>query len=115
MMGQVQELDALLKEVMGMRDRVQRGLDKQDAADSSIGRLRAGMDTHLQALGRYPSFIDVGITVFMDVYDWHVRHRQPIHIARMAEQRFAIQFIATQLVVRWEVPDLNFIGRPRDI
>jgi hypothetical protein len=33
----------------------------------------------------------------------------------MAEQRFAIQFIATQLVVRWEVPDLNFIGRPRDI
>jgi hypothetical protein len=112
---QYPELTTIHNMVLGIRDRLERGLEGYDAGDSSIGKLRNDMYQHLQGLGRYPSFIDVGINVFMDVYDWHVRHRQPIRIAQMAEQRMAIQFIATQLVLRWEIPDLNFIGRPRDI
>ncbi len=40
--------------------------------------------------------------MFFDVYDWHVRMQQQIQISRLADQRMAIQFMFTQLILRWE-------------
>ena len=42
--------------------------------------------------------MEIGVDVFYDVYDWHVRHQQQIQITRIAEQRLAIQFMFTQLI-----------------
>ena len=78
-----------------------------------ISELRDKFTTHMRAAGKFPDFVDIGTDVFYDVYDWHVRHNQQIQITRIAEQRFAIQFMFTQLIVRWE-QDRRFIGVPFD-
>ena len=57
--------------------------------------------------------MEIGTSLFYDVYDWHVRHAQQIQIIRLADQRFAIQFMFTQLIVRWE-QDANYLGTPFD-
>ena len=79
----------------------------------AIGRIRDRLTTHLRAAGKFPEFLEIGTSLFYDVYDWHVRHGQQIQITRIADQRFAIQFMFTQLIVRWE-QDANYLGTPFD-
>ena len=38
----------------------------------------------IRATGKFPEFWDVGISVFLEIYDWHIRERQPIQISRIA-------------------------------
>jgi len=78
-----------------------------------ITDIRERLTTHWRSAGKFPDFMEVGTSVFYDVYDWHVRHNQQIQIVAIAEQRFAIQFMFTQLIVRWEQA-ANFIGIPYD-
>jgi hypothetical protein len=115
LLTQAQELSEVLKQVRDLRTLVERALAGGYPPDCKLVMVRETLDKWFQATGRYPPFLDVGINVFMEIYDGHVRYRQPIHIAQMAEQRMAIQFVATQLVLRWEVINPNFIGVPRDI
>ena len=79
----------------------------------AIGRIRDRLTIHLRSAGKFPDFMEIGTSLFYDVYDWHVRHAQQIQIVRMADQRFAIQFMFTQLIVRWE-QDANYLGTPFD-
>jgi hypothetical protein len=69
--------------------------------------------THIRSAGKFPDFLEIGVDVFYQVYDWHVRHNQQIQITRVAEQRFAIQWMFTQLILRWE-QDPKYIGVPFD-
>ena len=78
-----------------------------------ISDIRTRLTTHLRAAGKFPEFMEIGTNVFYSVYDWHVRHAQQIQITRIADQRFAIQFMFTQLIVRWE-QDANYLGTPFD-
>jgi hypothetical protein len=78
-----------------------------------IADIRTRLTTHLRAAGKFPEFMEVGTNIFYAVYDWHVRHAQQIQITRIADQRFAIQFMFTQLIVRWE-QDPNYLGVPFD-
>jgi hypothetical protein len=57
--------------------------------------------------------MEIGVDVFYEVYDWHVRHQQQIQITRIAEQRFAIQWMFTQLILRYE-QDPKYLGIPFD-
>src|SRR5690348_2525106 len=41
-----------------------------------IAPVRAQIQTFLRANGRFPEFVDVGIDVWFQAYDWHVRHGQ---------------------------------------
>lgn len=75
--------------------------------------IRNKYSVHLRSTGKFPDFLEIGIDVFYAVYDWHVRHNQQIQITRISEQRFAIQWMFTQLVVRFEV-ESKFIGVPFD-
>jgi hypothetical protein len=84
------------------------GLDAGSVAD-----IRGRLTTHLRAAGKFPDFIEVGTNHFYSIYDWHVRHAQQIQITRISDQRFAIQFMFTQLIVRWE-QDANYLGTPFD-
>ena len=78
-----------------------------------LGQVRDRYTTHLRAAGKFPDFLEVGTEVFYDVYDWHVKHNQQIQITRISEQRFAIQWMFTQLIVRFE-NDPRFLGVPFD-
>ena len=80
---------------------------------SFMGDIRGRFTTHLRASGKFPDFMEIGVEPFYEVYDWHVRHQQQIQITRISEQRFAIQWMFTQLIMRWE-QDPKFIGIPFD-
>ena len=82
-------------------------------AGDFLGQIRERFTTYLRAAGKFPDFMEIGIDPFYEVYDWHVRHQQQIQITRISEQRFAIQWMFTQLIVRFEV-EPKFLGIPFD-
>jgi hypothetical protein len=75
----------------------------------SLGLIKQRLELWVKTTGRFPEYWDVGISVFLEIYDWHVRQQQQIQISRVAEQRMAIQWIFTQYVLRWE-NDMNYIA-----
>ena len=78
-----------------------------------VGTVKSRIELYLKTSGKFPEFCDIGTSVFFEVYDWHVRHQQQIQITRMADQRMMIQFMFTQLILRWE-NESNYIGTPFD-
>jgi len=78
-----------------------------------VGRVKERIEVFLKSAGKFPEFCDIGTSVFFDIYEWHIKHQQPVNITRVAEQRLMIQFMFTQLLVRWE-NDANYIGAPYD-
>jgi hypothetical protein len=119
--GQSRENDAeavrALRDIKGGLDSVttavEQGLIGPGVGSGSIGKIRERFTTHIRAAGKFPEFMEIGVAVFYDIYDWHVRYQQQIQITRISEQRFAIQFMFTQLILRWE-QDVNYLGVPFD-
>lgn len=100
-------------EIESVGDAIERGLVGPSVSAGAIVGVRERFTTHLRAAGKFPDFMEIGTAVFYQVYDWHIRYTQPIQITRISEQRFAIQFMFTQLIVRWE-QDVNYLGVPFD-
>jgi hypothetical protein len=84
-----------------------------DAAHSftEIAEVRLRQISFLRAESKFPDFIDVGVDVWMNVHDWHVKHGLPVTLGRDANNRYTILLLATTLVLR---PDFvtTHIGTP---
>jgi hypothetical protein len=91
---------------------VDQGLRGNSMNFGAVGQVKAVIEKYSRASGKFPDFCDIGLSVFYDIYDWHVRNQQQISIQRVTD-RMAIQFMFTQLIVRFEA-DSNFIGTPFD-
>ena len=80
----------------------------------AVTRVREAATLFLRASQKYPDQIDVAPDVFTDVYDWHVRNRQPLTLGRLADGRYTLLFMFTTLVLR---PDATagFISAPYDV
>ena len=78
-----------------------------------VGDVRGKIEQYLKTSGKFPEFLEVGTTVFYDVYDWHVRYQQQIQVTQLSDQRMMIKFMFTQLILRWEQAS-NYIGAPYD-
>jgi hypothetical protein len=88
-----------------------RGCDTGTCA--STAKLRELYTPWLRASQKFPDFVDVGVQVFYEVYDWHVRNVQPLTLTRLPDGRYTLGFMFTRLVLRPDVvPD--FIGQPYD-
>jgi len=94
-----------------LRSSTDQGLRGNSMNFGNVGQVRSAIEKWTKVSGRFPEYLDVGLGVFYDVYDWHIRHNQQIQIARMADQRIMILFMFTQLIVRWE-NDLSYVGTP---
>ncbi|MDP2325141.1 MAG: hypothetical protein Q8N51_14080, partial [Gammaproteobacteria bacterium] len=92
---------------------VQQGLLGSSLALGRVGLVREKLELYLKTSGKFPEFCDIGTAAFFDVYEWHVKHQQQIQITRMADQRLMIQFMFTQLILRWE-NESTYIGIPYD-
>lgn len=75
--------------------------------------LRRQFELFLKANNKFPEFCDVGLGVFVEIYDWHVKHKQPVQIARAPDGRMTILFMFTQLVLRQDA-EPGFMGLPYD-
>ena len=99
--------------IEALKTSVDQGLRGNSMNYGLLGNVKGAIEKYARTSGKFPDYCDIGLSVFYDVYDWHVRNQQQINITRIAEQRIAIQFMFTQLVLRWE-NDGNYIGTPFD-
>ena len=101
---------AVVKAISELNDTIQRGLD----VSPELSRIREQQRIYLRANQKFPDFIEVGITVWESVYDWHVRHQQPLSVTRTAEGRYAMTIAFTTLLLR---PDFveNYVGMGLDV
>ena len=103
-----------LKEIQGELETLGVALGGSSRVTSGVlTDIRQRFTTHLRAAGKFPDFMEIGVEPFYEVYDWHVRHQQQIQITRISEQRFAIQWMFTQLIMRYE-QDPKYLGVPFD-
>ena len=92
---------------------VEQGLRGNSMNYGNVGQVKSAIEKYAKTGGKFPEYCEVGLSVFYDVYDWHVRHQQQIQITRIGEQRLAIQFMFTQLILRWENVE-SYVGTPYD-
>lgn len=93
-------------------DHLRTTLERQSSpgtVTASIGQIRQQQRVYIRANQKYPDYIEVGLGVWEDVYDWHVRYQQPITAARLADGRYVLSFMFTSLILR---PDqaFEFVG-----
>ena len=78
-----------------------------------VPKLRDAYTLYWRTHGKMPEFCEVGTSVFYDIYDWHIKNRLPIPVSKFADNRLAITFMYTQLLVRTDQsPD--YVGIPFD-
>ena len=118
--GQSQSDSQLTASVKSLEDKlnelklaVEQGLRGNSMSYGNVGQVKSAIQKYAKVSGKFPDWCEVGLDVFYDVYDWHVRHQQQIQITRIADQRMAIQFMFTQLILRWENVE-TYIGTPYD-
>jgi hypothetical protein len=90
-------------------ENLRASLERQLAISPELERIREQQRVFLKANHKFPDFIEIGIDVWENVYDWHVRHQQPLVVARTAEGRYVMTVMFTTLILRPEQVS-NYIG-----
>jgi hypothetical protein len=111
--GETDLLRDIARQIGNVDSTLSRGLLSNAVAFGLVERVRAQMETFFRTAQKFPDFIDVGYSVFMDLYDWHVKNRQQLVITRGPDGRYWLQFMFTTLIMRGE-HDANYIGIPYD-
>jgi hypothetical protein len=95
----------------GIRD-IRKAIDNQQSNAEIVGLRQRQLD-FLRASGKFPDFIEAGSDVWFGVYDWHVRHLQPMTLGRDATGRYTIMLMSTMVILR---PDSSpaFVGNAYD-
>jgi hypothetical protein len=78
-----------------------------------VHQIREQQRQWIRAHRKYPDFIEIGLDVWDDLYDWHVRYQQPLNIARLTDGQYAMSFHFTTLILRPDF-ELNYISPPYD-
>ena len=89
-------------------------VDRAVQVSPELARIREQQRTFLKANQKFPDFIEVGIGVWESVYDWHVRHQQPINVARLADGRYAMSVALSTLILRPDQGE-NYVGFGFDV
>ena len=74
-----------------------------------VARIRQQQHTWMRSTQKYPDFIEVGLDVWDNIYDWHVVHQLPVNMTRTSDGRYTMVFMYTTLLLRPDqAPD--FVG-----
>ena len=104
--------DASVREVAQAIDRLRAdNVRYQNFAE--LGLLREQQKQFLRTHGKFPDFIEVGTDVWFTVYDWHVKHLQPMTLSRDKDGRYTIVLMFTTLIMRSDQM-VSYIGPPFD-
>jgi hypothetical protein len=80
---------------------------------NGVARVRKQQHIWIASTRKYPDFIEVGLDVWDNVYDWHVTYQQTVNMARLSDGRYTMTFMFTTLLLR---PDQSpdFVSYPFD-
>jgi hypothetical protein len=106
------------QKISGSIDRLRQTFESQfDQSYASlwrgISRVRQQQRQWMRSTQKFPDFIEIGLDVWDNVYDWHVAHQQPISMGRATDGRYTMVFMFTTLVLRPEQA-LDYVGFPFD-
>jgi hypothetical protein len=107
-----QTLDRGVDRVVRALDRLRESVDAQRAFPE-IAAIRDVQKTYMRANAKVPDFLEVGIDVWYNVHDWHVRWSQPMTVGRDGVGRLTLALGGTILILRADAPPA-FIGLPYD-
>jgi hypothetical protein len=96
-----------------LRREVATGRTERDPGSGIVESIRQQQRTFLKSAQKFPDYMDVGIRVWEDVYDWHVRFQQPMTVSRQPDGRYYLSFMQTTLILRPEQNE-QYIGLPYD-
>jgi hypothetical protein len=94
--AQRDEAEVIAAALQNVRSVLERSL----AVSPELSRIREQQRVFLKSNQKFPDFIEVGIDVWENVYDWHVRHQQPITATRTADGRYVMTVMFTMLILR---------------
>ncbi|MBA3269916.1 MAG: hypothetical protein H0T71_05345 [Acidobacteria bacterium] len=103
----------IARSIVGVEQILRNAYLTSNLSHGFVPKLRVYMEQFFRASFKFPDFMDVGIGVFMELYDWHVKNRQQLLVSRGTDSRYNMQFMFTTLVLRGE-QDSNYIGIPYD-
>jgi hypothetical protein len=78
-----------------------------------LARIRDQQHIFLKSNQKFPDFIEVGLGVWENVIDWHIRHQQALSVSRSAEGRYIMAVGFTTLILRPELSD-SYVGAGMD-
>ena len=106
--------DTDVRGVSNSIDQLRRAVERQFASVytdkwQGVARIRQQQHTWMRSTQKYPDFIEVGLDVWDNIYDWHVVHQQPLNLTRTSDGRYTLVFMYTTLILR---PDQapEFVG-----
>jgi hypothetical protein len=105
-------LRGIRSDLSQIRSILNGALNEPSVAVGVVASVRQQFEIFIRAHQKYPDYCEVGLRVFNDLYDWHVKFQQPIEITRV-DNRMALRFMFTWMVL---IPgqDPMFIGIPYD-
>ena len=84
-------------------------IEEAGRVSPELARIREQQRVYLKANQKYPDYMEVGIDIWENVYDWHVRHQLPISATRTADGRYIMSVMFTTLILRPEQTN-NYVG-----
>lgn len=97
-------------EVARAIDRLRQSIEERlDTPFAELREIRQQQRTFLKGNYKFPEFIEIGVSVWERVYDWHVRHQVAPAIVRRDDGRYTMTFMFTTLVLRPEMVD-TYVG-----
>jgi hypothetical protein len=103
------DLDQVLEEVQGIRSL----LTANPVLTPAVTTLRDRQRQFFRLNQRFPECIDVGIRIWEQMQDWHIRNLRPLNINRAGDGRWQMDFILSVIVLKHELPETE-IGQPYD-
>ena len=75
------------------------------SVSGTVNQVRERQRTFFRQYQRFPEFIDIGLRVWELLLDWHVENQRELNLTRSPEGRYHMEFMMTQLVLRYELTD----------
>jgi hypothetical protein len=85
------------------------GVMRHYADPPLLQNIREVQRVYLRTNQKFPEYIEIGITVWEQLYDWHIRTRQTLNITRLPDGRYGMPALLSTFVLR---PDAqpNYVG-----
>src|SRR6266550_713382 len=80
---------------------------------ADIKEIQDRQRVHFKATQKFPTYIDIGLSVWERLTTWHLENHIPLKAERTPQGRLELEFMFTTLVLRSDIPD-GLIGTPYD-
>ena len=103
------EIRALRADIQGIRSI----LTANPVTTNTVITLRERQRQFYRLNQRFPECIDIGINIWEQMQDWHIRNLRPLNINRGGDGNWQMDFILTVLVLKHNLGD-NEISQAYD-